>query len=64
MEHKVENMRAYKVVEEFVASGRKLDEDALFNEAFLRYQTGKHNPPSKIKWKLRRSIRVISSKLA
>lgn len=64
MEHKVENMRAYKVVEEFVASGRKLDPDDLFNEAYIKYQTGKHRCPSYIKGKLRQSISIISSRLS
>jgi hypothetical protein len=63
MEHSLSETRAYKVVEEFIKNGRKLDEDDLFYEAYLKYQTGKHRSPANIKHKLRQSIIIITNKL-
>ncbi len=54
------NSRAYTVVKRFIDEGRPLDEEALFNHAFIAYQKGKHRSPARIRDNLRKSIILLT----
>ena len=58
MENKndITKSRAYKVVKKFLDEGQPLNEEMLFNYAYMAYQTGKHKSPFEIKQSLRQAI--------